>query len=87
MRNCNIYVCAFDFCLNFYLTVFCFITGLKSYWVHRGRGGVRVTSFRHPSHILHTFSSEPHQNAPPYFSFLNVPRSVVQKHFSKIRPS
>ena len=29
------------------------------------RGGVRATSFPRPSHILHTFTSEPSQNARP----------------------
>ena len=34
----------------------------EDFWT---RGGVRATSFPRPSHILHIFSSEPHQNACP----------------------
>ena len=51
-------------------------------WV---RGGVRATSFPRPSHNVHTFTSEPHQNAGPSI-FLFCLWFAVLKHFSKIRP-
>ena len=39
----------------------------RNSWV---RGGVLATTYPRPSHILHTFSSEPNENArPPSFLF------------------
>ena len=56
----------------------------KIYLLWRTMVGVRAISFCHPSHIIHTFWSEPR---PHVLHIVCVPCSVVLKHFSTIRLS